>query len=99
MPEAEVFKLIINGGCFGLLSIIVIHNLYYSGPQMRAALDKLGEKLESTVTVIEDKHAEMSIARDKECRDERRELVAMFNTEREKDRQARHDQAQRCQTR
>lgn len=52
MPDAEMVKVVLNGGSFGLLAIIVIWLLFKGGPMFVAAIDKLGEDHKATVSTI-----------------------------------------------
>lgn len=85
MPDSEIFKVVLQGGSFGLLAIIVVGCLRYA-PQVLTAINKLGQDHLAAVNSINEAnkeaasiaaaaHVEATATMAKECREERRELV------------------------
>lgn len=55
MAESETFKVILQGGSFGLLAIAVVWMLYYGAPMIRDTLKSLSASHESVETRLMDK--------------------------------------------
>jgi ABC-type transport system involved in cytochrome bd biosynthesis fused ATPase/permease subunit len=85
--DVEIFKIILNGGMFGLLAIIVVWILFYGAPMVRDALIQSRKAIENLAKA----HLEALSAQEEKCRLERQEWFEKYAQEREKDRQSRHD--------
>lgn len=54
MPDSETFKLILNGGSFGLLAIGVVWVLFWGAPMLKNTLEKITDAhLKAIDTVTE----------------------------------------------
>lgn len=91
--DPEIFKVILNGGSFGLLAIIVVWLLWKGAPAIQDAVIRLGEDHKSVVMSLNtankcaieylaQAHKDAVAALVKDCREERRELVQRLIAER-----------------
>ena len=93
MPDFELFKLIMNGGMFGLWAIFVVWCLFYGAPMLKSALEKVSADSHATIADMSAIHATIADKLAKECREERREQAVAQAEEREEDRKARYELA------
>ncbi len=96
MPDSETFKLIMNGGLFGLFVLFFVWLLFKAEPNYRATVERITSDCRTAMelqaatnrTALETvcKTFEASLARQfQECREERRELVSDFQETIEKE--------------
>lgn len=52
MPDAEMFKIILNGGSFGLLAIGVVWALFWGAPMLRDTLREISTQHTTAVTTM-----------------------------------------------
>lgn len=97
MPDSETFKLIIQGGSFGVLVIIAIWLMFKWSPDNTRMVLKMSQDHRETIEFIEQKHDERVEADHLQCAAERKEMLSMFLRESELNRQSRYEQSQRCQ--
>lgn len=71
VPDVEVFKIVMNGGMFGLWAVFVVWLLWYGAPMVRDTLKYVADKIDD----VADKNEK---AIDK--------LIVMIETHREQDR-------------
>lgn len=70
MPDSEVFKVILQGGSFGLLAIFVVWVLFRGAPMLQTMLEKISNDHKSTVAIIT-----------KDCSDGQREIRVWVSVE------------------
>lgn len=53
MPDSEAFKLILQGGSFGLLAIGVVWLLFWFAPRLQGTLEKMTADHRATVEAVQ----------------------------------------------
>jgi hypothetical protein len=86
--DAEVFKVILNNG---FMALFVTWVLFKGEPRYREMIDRMETKHESTIAGIMDTHEKVLAALHRECREERKEIMAAIVREGELNRESRHE--------
>lgn len=87
MPDAEILKVALQGGMFAVWMIFIWWLLFHGAPMLKVIF----ESMNKTIERLAEQHRLAADRKEVECREERRELAERYASEREKDRNARHD--------